>query len=86
LNSQIEATCEHPVVVKPTILKLLARLGSACSKYQDTAMRNVHAQRVQVDEIWQYAYAKAKNVPEKNAARSALATCGLGLRWMPTPS
>jgi IS1 family transposase len=27
-------------------------------------IRNVHARRVQIDEIWQFVYAKSKNVPE----------------------
>ena len=49
----------------PTVLKLLADLGAACVQYQDRAIRNVHARRVQVDEIWQFVYAKAKNVPDE---------------------
>jgi len=34
-----------------------------CARYQDETIRNVRARRVQVDEIWQFVYAKAKNVP-----------------------
>jgi IS1 family transposase len=30
----------------------------------DEHVRNVNAQRIQCDEIWQYCYAKAKNVPQ----------------------
>jgi IS1 family transposase len=48
-----------------TILKLLADLGTVCSQYHDALIVNVHAGRVQCDEIWNFCYAKAKNVPEQ---------------------
>ncbi len=50
-------------VAKNTILKLLADLGSACLAYQDTNMRDLKLSRIQVDEIWEFCYAKEKNVP-----------------------
>lgn len=50
-------------VAKNTILKLLAELGTACVEYQDKALRNLTCKRVQCDEIWQFCYAKEKNVP-----------------------
>jgi IS1 family transposase len=50
-------------VSKVTILKLLPSLGSACADYQDKNIRGVKAKRIQCDEIWQFVYAKAKNVP-----------------------
>jgi IS1 family transposase len=75
-GNSINATVRMTDVSKPTILKLLAKLGSACSKYQDTSIRNVHAHRVQVDEIWQYVYAKAKNVPHEKRG-----TFGYGDVW-----
>lgn len=59
----INATCRMTNVSKPTVLKLLADLGSVCAAYQDRTIRNVRARRIQVDEIWQFVYAKAKNVP-----------------------
>jgi IS1 family transposase len=52
-------------VSKPTILKLLADLGTACKKYQDEKLRNLSSKRVQCDEIWSFCFAKDKNVPEK---------------------
>ncbi len=33
--------------------------------YQDVALRNLPCKRVQVDEIWSFVYAKAKNVTDK---------------------
>lgn len=62
-GNSIRATARMTNVSKPTILKLLAELGPLCAAYQDEMIRNVPANRVQVDEIWQFVYAKAKNVP-----------------------
>ncbi|HLF58556.1 MAG TPA: IS1 family transposase [Alphaproteobacteria bacterium] len=50
---------------KNTIVKLLADAGRACSEYQNTALRNLPCKRLQVDEIWSFVYAKARNVPER---------------------
>jgi IS1 family transposase len=47
-----------------TVTKLLVDVGTACAEYQDKALRNLPCKRVQVDEIWSFVYAKAKNVPE----------------------
>jgi IS1 family transposase len=46
-----------------TVLKLLAELGQACSDYQRKAMRNLPCKHIQCDEIWQFCYAKDRNVP-----------------------
>lgn len=50
-------------ISKNTILKLLADVGRACAEYQDRVMRNLNCTRVEADEIWQFCYAKEKNVP-----------------------
>ncbi len=50
-------------VAKHTILKLLTDLGDACMEYQDKTLRNLSCKRIQCDEIWQFCYAKEKNVP-----------------------
>jgi IS1 family transposase len=50
-------------VAKHTILKLLKDAGIACADYQDCTLRNLKCRKVQVDEIWQFVYAKEKNVP-----------------------
>lgn len=48
-----------------TVLKMLADAGEACSDYQDKVMRRLNCKRIQCDEIWQFCYAKNKNVPEE---------------------
>jgi IS1 family transposase len=53
---------------KNTIVKLLEDAGEAFSDYQDRAFRNLPCRRIQVDEIWSFVYAKAKNVGTAKAA------------------
>jgi len=53
-------------VAKNTVLKLLADLGSACLDYQDSNIRGLTCQRLQCDEIWEFCYAKEKNVPAEH--------------------
>src|SRR5256886_1342733 len=64
-GTSINATVRMTGVAKNTILKLLADLGTACVEYQDRALRNLTSKRIQCDEIWQFCYAKEKNVPEE---------------------
>jgi len=53
---------------KHTIERLLNDAGQALGGYQDRALRGIAAKRVQVDEIWSFTYAKAKNVATAKAA------------------
>ena len=46
-----------------SVTKLLVDAGHACAAYHDAHVCDVAASRVQCDEIWSFAYAKAKNVP-----------------------
>ena len=62
-GNSIRATCRMTGVAKNTVTKLLRDLGDACSEYQHRAFRNLSCKRIQVDEIWAFVYAKAKNVP-----------------------
>jgi IS1 family transposase len=52
-------------VAKNTILRLLAQVGMACADFQDRVLRNLKCKRIQCDEIWQFCYAKEKNVPQE---------------------
>ena len=51
-----------------TVTRLLESAGDACAAYHDEHVRNVPAHRVQVDEIWSFTYAKAKNVEYAKSA------------------
>jgi len=60
----IRAITRMTGVSRNTINKLLIDAGRIFSDYQDKAFRNLNCKRVQVDEVWSFIYAKAKNVPE----------------------
>ena len=51
-----------------TVSKLLVEAGNACVDFHNNYVRDVKARRIQVDEIWQFCYAKEKNVPDAKAA------------------
>ena len=62
-GNSIRSTSRMTGVAKGTILTLLEDIGTACAAFHDRAVRNVRSRRVQCDEIWQFCYAKEKNVP-----------------------
>lgn len=62
-GNSIRSTVRMTGASKNTVVKLLVDLGTACSEYQNTVMRNLPLRRLQVDEIWSFVYSKQKNVP-----------------------
>ena len=57
---------------KTTVTKLLVDAGQAAAWYQDRVFQNLESRRIQVDEIWGFVGAKAKNAkPEKKATGEA---------------
>jgi IS1 family transposase len=77
-GNSIRATVRMTGAAKNTVVKLLTEVGSACAAYQDKTLRNLPCKRVQVDEIWSFVYAKAKNVA---AAKAAPADAGDIWTW-----
>ena len=59
----IRATARMVGVSKDTVMKLWREIGEACIRLQDEQLRDLPCQRLQVDEIWSFVYAKEKNVP-----------------------
>lgn len=68
-GNSIRATSRLTGVSKTTILKLLEDLGPACSAFHNATVRNIRAQRIQCDEIWQFVGAKQKNASEEQRAQ-----------------
>jgi IS1 family transposase len=62
-GNSIASTCRMTGAAKMTVLSLLAEVGSACAAFQDRWIRNLHCERVQVDEIWSFVGMKSRNVP-----------------------
>ena len=62
-GNSTRGTCRMTGVAKNTVTKLLVDMGTVCSIYMDTLMRDLPCKRIQCDEIWAFVYAKQKNVP-----------------------
>jgi IS1 family transposase len=72
----IRSTCRMTGASKGAVIRLIAELGPACAAYMDQAFQDLPCKCLEVDEIWAFCYAKAKNVPE--AMRG---TFGFGDVW-----
>jgi IS1 family transposase len=68
-GNSIRATSRMTGVAKGTILTLLERVGQACAEYQQKAFCNLNCKNIQCDEIWNFCYAKAKNVPQEKRGK-----------------
>ena len=64
----MRATARIVEVSKDTVAKLLIDAGKACLDYQDRTLRDLPCKQVQVDEIWEFVYAKQSNVPRAKHA------------------
>ena len=58
-------------VAKHTVLKLVKDVGCAAASYHNDDVSNLRVKRVQCDEIWQFVYAKQKNVSAEQMAQGA---------------
>lgn len=71
-GNSIRAVTRLTGISKTTVTKLLCDAGKAAAWYQDRVFQNLTCRRVQVDEIWGFVGAKAKNAdPAKKAAGEA---------------
>ncbi len=64
-GNSICSTVRMTGVAKNTVTKLLVDIVTTCAAYQDAHLVNLPCKRIQVDEIWSFVGAKAKNVPEE---------------------
>jgi IS1 family transposase len=62
-GTSINATCRMTGVAKHAVLNLLRDLGCAAASYHYRNVKGLPVRRLQCDEIWQFCYAKDKNVP-----------------------
>ncbi len=67
-GNSIRAIARMTGASKNTIVRLLEDAGEAFSAYQDELFYNLRCRRLQLDEIWAFCYAKARNVPFAKAA------------------
>jgi len=64
----MRATAEMADVSLNTVKKLLADAGRACMAYHDDVVRGVRSERIQMDEIWSFVYAKQAHVERAKSA------------------
>ena len=62
-------------VHQDTISRLAVRVGNACAKIMDEKMRDLHCEKIQMDEIWGFVGKKQANLRHGDAAK------GLGDVW-----
>jgi IS1 family transposase len=60
----IRATSRLTGASKTTITNLILAMGTACTRYQDQAFRNLDSEFVESDEIWSFVGSKDRNIPE----------------------
>lgn len=63
-GNSIRATSRMTGVARNTVTKLLVDLASVCAEYSRTKLVDLPCKRLQIDEIWEFCYAKEKNVPQ----------------------
>ena len=68
VGCSMRATAEMADVSLNTVKKLLGEAGRACMAYHDEIVRGVKSDRIQVDEIWSFVYAKQAHVERAKKA------------------
>lgn len=63
-GNSMRATARIADVAFNSVVKLFIGTAKVCAAYQDEIFRNLSCRRLQLDEVWSFVYAKAKNVPE----------------------
>src|SRR5271170_6540820 len=68
-GNSIASTCRMFGVNKITVLRLLADAGTFAADLHDSMVRNLGAERIQLDEVWSFVHSKNANVrPGKESA------------------
>jgi hypothetical protein len=72
----IRSTVRITGAAKNTVTKLLVDLGDGCSGYQHNTLVDLPCRTIECDEIWNFVYAKDKNIPEARKGEH-----GIGSVW-----
>jgi len=75
-GNSIRSTVRITGYAKNTVTKLLVDIGKACAAYQDEALNDLPASRIECDEIWSFVGMKAKSIPEERRGED-----GIGDAW-----
>ncbi len=63
-GNSLRATARMTDTAFNTVLKFVVDMGRASKRFLDETMVNIPSKRIQCDEIWQFCYAKDRNLPE----------------------
>jgi len=61
-GNSIRSTERITELDRNTIMSLLVKAGERCQSLMDSKLRNLHMERVQIDEIWTFVQKKARRV------------------------
>jgi IS1 family transposase len=75
-GNSVRATARMTDTAFNTVLKFVVDIGTVCRAYLDEHMRNLTCRRLQADEIWQFCYAKDRNLPDAMRGKP-----GVGSVW-----
>jgi IS1 family transposase len=75
-GNSIRATVRMTGAAKNTVTKLLCDLGAVCADFQSDTLRDLSCSTIECDEIWNFCYAKQRNVPQ-----DYMGTFGYGDVW-----
>lgn len=74
-GNSVRSTTRITGVAKATVLKLLVEVGEFCSLYSDMVLRNLPCARIEIDEIWAFVGAKARNAKQAGQGDIWTFTC-----------
>ncbi len=75
-GNSIRATARMTDTAFNTVLKFVVSIGTVCRAFLDESMRDLKSRRIQADEIWQFCYAKDRNLPDAMRGKP-----GVGSVW-----
>ena len=66
-GTSVSATARIAHTTKVTVLRLLSEAGKVALLYSDQAMKDLPCERIEIDELWAFIYAKEYNLPKIKA-------------------
>jgi len=65
-GNSVRSTERLTGIHRDTILRLMVRVAGACADFSNRTLRDLHCNRIEVDEIWAFVAKKSKNVQESD--------------------
>lgn len=61
-GTSVRGTARITGTSKGAVLRLIAEIGPACERFHDRFTHDVNAKHLELDELWEFCFAKAKNL------------------------